>query len=41
MIVNKQACQVLQYWTSKYQKTDTFSTSAEISYLFWSGDILL
>ena len=30
MIVNKQTCQVLQYRTSKYQKMDTFSTSAEI-----------
>ena len=31
MIVYKQACQVLRYRTSKYRKTDTFSTSAEIS----------
>ena len=41
MIVNKQACKSSNIGQTNIEKTDTFSTSAEISQHYWSGDVPL
>ena len=41
MIVNKQTCKSSNMGQANIEKTDTFSTSAEISQLYWSGDVPL
>ena len=41
MIANKQGCKSSNIGQANIEKTDTFSTSAEISQLYWSGDVPL